>query len=227
MDVTASEMRWLPRRLGGWRGLLVYAGLLAVLGYLFPSALGLGFLNPHILLAYACSAPFFVSSVAVESLATPEDDVHPKTALAGKLVAMTAFGWASSVLTLGLGLAAVNARSGGAVWPDAQFLAGVLALGLSMALFTVVAATVLCLYLTPPHSVKVVLRRAFFLALVAAVLLARYGEVEWRDSFNELLLPGSILRLAVGGMLVLAALSAAGLLIALRHPRYRGEPATS
>jgi hypothetical protein len=222
-SVVVYELRWLPRRLGGWRGIALYSAFLAVLGYLFPSALGIGFLDPHILLAYACSGPFFVSSVAVESFSSKDEDVSPKTALVGKLLATTAIGWASAVLALMLGFLAVKMRIGSAVWPDARFLAGVLALGLSLAFFTSVAAAVLCLYISPPHGAKVLLRRAFFIALIAVVLLARYGEVEWKDSFSELLLPESILRIALGGMVAFCLLSAAGLVLALRHERYRAS----
>lgn len=219
--MVAYEIRWLPRRLGGWRGIALYTAFLLAVGYLFPSALGLTFLDPQILLAYACSAPFFVSSVAVEAFASKDDDVPPKTALAGKLIAVTAFGWASAVLALTLGLVAVRVRVGAVVLPDAQFLTGILALGLSLALFTSVAAALLCLYMHPPQGAKVVLRRAFFIALVTVVLLARYGEVEWKDSFTELLLPESILRIAVIAMLAFCGLSAMGLVLALKHHRYR------
>jgi hypothetical protein len=226
--VMAYELRWLPRRLGGWRGITLYLGFLVVLGYLFPTALGLSFLDPHILLAYACSAPFFVSSVAVEAFAAG-DEAPPRSLLAGKLVALTAFGWATSVVALAAGLASVNLREwhGSAVMPDTRLLTGLLALGLSLALFTVAAAAVLCLYVSPPQSAKSILRRTFFIALLAVVLLARYGEVEWKDSFTALLLPDSILRFAIGGMLVFDALSVGLLIVALRHPRYSGPVSSS
>jgi hypothetical protein len=72
-----------------------------------------------------------------------------------------------------------------------------------------------------------ILRRGFFFVLIAVVLLARFGEVEWRDSFTVMLLPESILTLAVGGMVVFDLLSVALLIVALRHPRYSSPVSTS
>ena len=221
--VIADELRWLPRRMGGWRGMAFFAIFLAILGYMFPTAMGFGFLDPHILLAYACSAPFFVSSVAAESFGDPRHFAPPRVVLAGKTIAATAFGWAASVLALGLGLASVNLREwhGSAVLPDARFLAGVVGLGLSLAAFTVAAAAVLTLRL-PVHQAKTILRRAFFIALVGVLLLARFSELEWRDSFAGMLAPDSILRIATVAMLVFFAAAGGLLTVALRHPRYSG-----
>jgi len=223
-QVIADELRWLPRRMGGWRGMALFAVFLAILGYMFPTAMGFSFLDPHILLAYACSSPFFVSSVAVESFADARDFAPPRVMLAGKTIAATAFGWAASVLALGLALTSVNLREwhGSAVLPDARFLAGVLGLGLALSAFTVAAAAVLTLRL-PAYQAKTILRRAFFIALVSVVLLARYGEVEWRDSLTGMLAPGSILRIATVAMLVFFAAAGGLLAVASRHPRYSGE----
>jgi hypothetical protein len=88
--------------------MLLYGGLLAVLGYLFPRALGLSFLDPHILLVYACAAPFFVSSAAVEAFADGRDPAPAPTMVAGKLIAHSLFGWACSAAALALGFYSIN-----------------------------------------------------------------------------------------------------------------------
>jgi hypothetical protein len=222
--VVVDEIRWLPRRLGGWRGMLLYGGFLAVLGYLFPRAMGLSFLDPHILLVYACSAPFFVSSPAVEAFADSRETAPPKTLLMGRAITASLFGWASSTAALALGFFSINSGQwhGQVVLPDTRFLLGILGLGLAVSVFTVMAAAVLCLYMRDPLQAKSVLRRAFFIALLALVLLARYGEVEWKDSFTAWLTPDSILRLATAGIVFFLLLSAGLAAVALRHPRYSG-----
>jgi hypothetical protein len=214
--------------MGGWRGILLYLAFLAVLGYLFPAAMGLSFLDPHILLAYGCSAPFFVSSVAVEALGSEFRGAPPKAALAGRTIAITGFGWASSMLALALGLVTVNLRGQHpvTVLPDIRFLAGVAGLGLSLALFTVACAAVLTLYL-PFLSAKVYLRRAFVIALLGVILLARYGEVEWKDSLTGMLSPDSILRLASIGMAIFLGLAVLLLFVTSRHARYSGPVSSS
>jgi hypothetical protein len=222
--VLADEARWLPRRLGGWSGMLLYGGFLAILGYLFPRAMGLSFLDPHILLVYACSAPFFVTSVAVEAFTDTRDLAPPRTLFAGRMIACSLFGWLSSAAALGLALGSLNTRESQAavVLPDTRFLLGILAFGLSLSLFTVASAALLCLYVQRAKQAKMLLRRVFFIALVAMVLLGRYGEVEWKDSFTALLTPDSIFQVAAAGSAAFVVLTAAVIAVALRHPRYSG-----
>jgi hypothetical protein len=222
--VIGDEVRWLPRRLGGWRGLLLYFGFLGILGYLFPRAMGLSFLDPHILLVYACSAPFFVTSAAVEAFSDERDTAPARTMLAGRLITYSLFGWLSSAAALTLGFISLNTREsqGAVVLPDTRFLLGILSFGLSLSLFTVAMAAWVCLHVHVPKQAKMLLRRAFFIALVGVVLLARYGEVEWKDSFTAMLTPGSIFQVAAAAAAIFVLLTAGVLAVALRHPRYSG-----
>ena len=221
--VAGDELRWLPRRMGGWRGVLLYIGFLVVVGYLFPVALGLDFISAQILLVYACSGPFFLSSVVVESLCDPRETESPRATLAGRLVTATLFGWLSAALLLTLALATVNLSvwQGSLLVPEARFLAGILVLGLSLALLASGAAAVLCLYVREPVRVKAILRRGYVFTLIGAILLVRYGEVEWQATLSSLLAPDSIVRLAVAGSAILLLLAGGMILTAARHPRNR------
>jgi hypothetical protein len=140
------------------------------------------------------------------------------------MIACSLFGWLSSAAALALALTSLNTRESQAavVLPDTRFLLGILTFGLSLSLFTVACAALLCLYVRHPKQAKIFLRRAFFIALVAMVLLARYGEVEWKDSFTALLTPDSISQVAAVGSAAFLVLTAAIAAVTLRHPRYSG-----
>ena len=210
-----SQWRLVPGRLGGIPGVFLLLGFIGALGYMLPSSMGLGFLDPHLIVMYACSSPFFLSSVVAAAFFDPGE-------LLGKVVACVLYGWLSSLLLLGMALTTVNVESwhGTAVLPETGFLAWALLLGLNLSLFTTGLGAALSLGNRDSQSVKRLLRSGFFWLLVAVVILARYGLLEWRESMTGLLTAEGMARLSGMASVVLAAVSALLLRKVARHPRY-------
>ncbi|MBM3810789.1 MAG: hypothetical protein FJW20_04060 [Acidimicrobiia bacterium] len=224
ISVVTSECSLLPKRLGSGSGAWFYLIMLAVFGYLLPAGMGYDFLDPHLLLMYACSAPFFISSVVAESFGEPSQEPSTLTVLAGKVITSSLFGWTSSLVLLSMGLATINFHQPQqtSVLPEASFLAWIAMLGLSLSLFTVALAAALALSVKAPKSIKTILRRGYAWILIALIILARFGLLEWREAFTSLLTAEGISRLCGYGSLALAAATILTIVLVIRHPRYSG-----
>jgi hypothetical protein len=216
-----AEWKLLPERLGGRTGVLLYLAGIAILGYMLPAGLGYDFLDPHLILMYACSAPFFVSTVVAESFGG--EDAAPRALLVPRIVAGTLFGWLNAVAVLALGIWAVNSGKPEWVFPNTMVLGWALLLGLMLALFTVTLGAALSLSQRDPKQVKSILRRGYTWVLIGLILVARFGLLEWREAFTSLLTADGMQRLALAGNLILAGAAAATLLMVIKHPRYKQD----
>jgi hypothetical protein len=227
--VVGSELTALPRRLGGSSGALFFLILFAVFGYLLPAGMGADFLDPHLIVLYACSAPFFLAPVVAESFSDAPPAGSSSSTLAGKVLVSCVFGWACSLLLLTLGLLSLNFQfwNGAMVLPRTSFLLWVALLGFSMSLFTVSLAAALSLSARAPKTVRLIIRRGYAWLLVALIIVARFGLLEWREAFTSLLTAEGIARLSGYGSLLLLAASAATLTMVARHPRYSGPVSQS
>jgi len=228
-SVLASELTALRRRLGGSSGALFFLILFAVFGYLLPAGMGFDFLDPHLIVLYACSAPFFLAPVVAESFSEAPTEGSNGSTLAGKVLVSCVFGWFSSLLLLSLGLGTLNFRlwSGAVVLPQTPFLLWVALLGFCLSLFTVSLAAALSVSARTPKTVRLIIRRGYAWFLVALIIVARFGLLEWREAFTSLLTAEGIARLCGYGSMALVAGSAAILAFVARHPRYSGPVSSS
>jgi len=228
-SVVGSELTALPRRLGGSSGAVFFLVLFAVFGYLLPAGMGFDFLDPHLIVLYACSAPFFLASLVAESFSHPPEQGSNTSTLAGKVLVSCVFGWLCSLILLALGLGTLNFRlwNGAMVLPKTPFLLWVALLGFCLSLFTVSLAAALSLSARTSKTVKLIIRRGYAWILVALIIVARFGLLEWREAFSSMLTAEGIARLCGYGSLLLVAASAATLAIVARHPRYSGPVSRS
>lgn len=196
-DIIADEFRQLPRRLGGLRGVLVLAAMIA-LGTVPVYRFGLSFLDPLILLAYCCLAVLFSSAFVVRSFmeGTQTPYVSDRDWVLGKVLAATLYGWLAFVLILGAALMAL--RRAPAL--PALLAVGLVAFSLAFAISGLGAVAALSSY--TPASARQLLRLGFFFVLLLLAGGSQFAPQSWRD-FGVSLLAGSTFART---MLVLSAI---------------------
>ena len=195
--VIADEFRQLPRRLGGMKGALLLAAMIA-LGTLPVYRFGITFLDPLILLAYSCFAVLFASAFVVRSFAegTQTDFVNDRDWVLGKVLAATIYGWLAFAMILGVALGTLRRAPS----PPALLSIALVAFCLSFAISGLGALAALSSY--SPGSASQMLRLGFFFVLLCLIGASRFAPQSWRD-FGWGLLAG---RAFMRTMLMLSAL---------------------
>jgi hypothetical protein len=178
----------LPR--GPGRG--IYLALLGVFGVLVPGVKGLEFLDPVILIAYACLGTVFAGPAAVQLF-----DQVPKSVREafGRVAAAVAFGEAMVVLLLAMGLATVRLLHRGIFPFDALTLLAGFALGAALSL--AMASMAAWIRMTYSASVaRSALRATFVVLLVGFVFRSRFlPDVAWMGAGGGLAMAAVFLAL--------------------------------
>ncbi len=156
------------------RQALIVLTVVIVFGILVPIYKGFGFLDPRILLAYACLAPLFVAPASAELAA-----VSPSGIL-GRIAIIVAWGWGITVLILGTAIVTLNIVSprganprGGFIAPPAEFIAAILVFSLSASIAIAMLGAILARRFSAA-GVKNILRTAFLAILLALVFGSRF-----------------------------------------------------
>jgi len=155
---------------------VVYLSLLAVFGILVPWQKGLEFLDPVILIAYACLGGVFAGPAAVQLF-----DEIPKAVreALGRVAAAVVFGEAMVVVLLAVGLLTVRLLHRGIFPFDTPTMIGGLALGAALSL----ALAAMAAWVRMAYSASVArsaLRAAFVVLLVGFVFRSRWlPDVAW------------------------------------------------
>jgi hypothetical protein len=172
MRIFSSRVRILVRG----PGLAVYLLLLAAFGVLVPWQKGLEFLDPVILIAYACLGGVFAGPAAVQMFA----DVPRSAGTAvERVVVATAWGEVIVLILVGTGLATVRLTHPGIFPLDVQTLFGGVALGAALSLALSAMAAWLRLAQSPGIA-RSALRGVYLALLIAFLLRSRWlPDVVW------------------------------------------------
>lgn len=188
-EVITDEFRQLPRRLGGIRGFLLLAAMIA-LGALPVYRFGISFLDPLVLLAYSCFGVLFASAFVVRSFTegTQTEFVTDRDWVYGKVLASALYGWLAFAVILGVALTVL----GHAPSPPALLSVVLLAFCLAWAVSGLGALTTLSV--DNAASARQLLRLGFFFILLLVVGGSRFAPLSWRDTFTGLLVGRTFMR---------------------------------
>jgi hypothetical protein len=190
------------------RQALVILMVVIAFGILVPLYKGFGFLDPRILLAYACLALLFVAPASAELAAANSGG------LLGKIAIIIAWGWGVTVLILATALVTLNVmiRRGGFIAPPLQFLAAILVFSLSSSIAVAMLGAVLARRFSAVQ-VKTILRTAFLVILLGLafgsrflpenVTLAIFDRFNTRRALTHLAWESSVVCAVIAALLLL------------------------
>jgi hypothetical protein len=151
------------------RQALVILLVVIAFGILVPIYKGFAFLDPRILLAYACLALLFVAPASAELAATNA------AGLLGRIAIIIAWGWGVTVLILATALVTLNVmtRGGGFIAPPLLFLAAILVFSLSSSIAVAMLGAILARRFSAAQ-VKTILRTTFLVILLGLAFGSRF-----------------------------------------------------
>jgi hypothetical protein len=151
------------------RQALVILLVVIAFGILVPIYKGFAFLDPRIILAYACLSLLFVAPASAELAATNA------AGLLGRIAIIIAWGWGVTVLILATALVTLNVmtRGGGFIAPPLLFLAAILVFSLSSSIAVAMLGAILARRFSAAQ-VKTILRTAFLVILLGLAFGSRF-----------------------------------------------------
>jgi hypothetical protein len=151
------------------RQALVILLVVIAFGILVPIYKGFAFLDPRIILAYACLSLLFVAPASAELAATNS------AGLLGRIAIIIAWGWGVTVLILATALVTLNVmtRGGGFIAPPLLFLAAILVFSLSSSIAVAMLGAILARRFSAAQ-VKTILRTAFLIILLGLAFGSRF-----------------------------------------------------
>ena len=163
---------------------LIILGVVLVFGILVPFYKGLEFLDPVVILVYACMSLLFVVPASADMFAA--DQPIARAELRSQLGMILAYGWGTTVLMLISGIVTVNVANwhGHALVPSTALLSSALLLSLT-ATMTVICGTALLAKRMGASSAKSLLRMSFLIVLLVAAFGFRYLPPEWRAMIDR------------------------------------------
>jgi hypothetical protein len=151
------------------RQALVILLVVIAFGILVPIYKGFAFLDPRIILAYACLSLLFVAPASAELAATNA------AGLLGRIAIIIAWGWGVTVLILATALVTLNVmtRGGGFIAPPLLFLAAILVFSLSSSIAVAMLGAILARRFSAAQ-VKTILRTTFLVILLGLAFGSRF-----------------------------------------------------
>jgi len=151
------------------RQALVILLVVIAFGILVPIYKGFAFLDPRIILAYACLSLLFVAPASAELPAANS------VGLLGRIAIIIAWGWGVTVLILATALVTLNVmtRGGGFIAPPLLFLAAILVFSLSSSIAVAMLGAILARRFSAAQ-VKTILRTAFLVILLGLAFGSRF-----------------------------------------------------
>ncbi len=198
---------------------VIILAVVLVFGVLVPYYKGLEFLDPVVILVYACMSLLFVVPASAEIFATNE--VIASAEITARLGMILAYGWGTTVLMLISGIVTVNVTNwhGRMLLPSSALLASALLLSL-IATIAVISGTALLARQLGARSAKSLLRVSFLLLLLLAAFGFRYLPPEWRGMIDRYMTTAGLIRFslwACGAFAILALIFVPRLLRAARY----------
>jgi hypothetical protein len=189
------ELRELPHRMGGVRGVLSVAALAAA-GTLPPWRFGLGFLDPVFPIAYTSIAPLFAAFFTAQSFAgsrerqeidnAPVEGLTDRDLAVGKILAATLYGWLAWFVIFGTALGSLASQLGGLARPPIPLLAAVALLAAAFAFGAAGLGAGVALNVFTAAAARHLFRLAFLFLLLAAVALPRVLPAAWSEFLTAL-----------------------------------------
>ena len=188
-----------------WRIVLVAAAV-AVFGVLVPWVKGIDFLDPRLIVGYACLSAVLAAPASADSLAS-NPDLAPADRLRRAFI-LTAYASGFSVVTIALALTTVNFMNwhGRLLLPRTPFLIACVFLSLA-APVCVTGISAALAGRASPHGIKTILRILFLALIAALVLLDRFspsalGAAMTTRGLTRIALIASFLLMAAGAGLL-------------------------
>ena len=167
----------------------------AVFGIGLPWIKGLAFLNPILILCYACLGVLFIAPASTDLGA---QHLPPRPMLAS-MASLVAYGYALSLLMLISGITTVNFIhwSGHVITPRVRFLAAALLLGLSTC-FTLIACGIALGITQGATAARTALRTGLLLLVLVLAFGSRGIPEDWQAALNRQLTTTGLTHLAFG-----------------------------
>ncbi len=185
------------------RQALVVLVAVAVFGIAVPWVKGFAFLDPLIIVCYACIGILFIVPAASEVFSEPA----PASAVLTKVASLFAYGWGISALMLLSGILAVNLRSWHQqlITPAPRLLLAGLFLGGSACL-AIIGVTGALGERYGPKVAKSIVRTAFLVLLLLTAGGYRYLPDAWRSMIDDGLTTAALTRFSLVMAAVLTVL---------------------
>ena len=206
------------------RQALVILLTVAAFGILVPWYKGFTFLDPRIILAYACLALLFVAPASAEAAGARERE--SATGVLARMAMVALYGWCVAVLILIAAFVTLNLanRSAGFVAPPYGLCTSTLAFSLA-ASFTIAFASALLARRFSAAGIKNILRIAFLVVLLALIFSSRFLPESWQIVVAEHTTRRAITRLAWQGAAVFGMVAGGLAIMLLRKSASEARPA--
>jgi ABC-2 type transport system permease protein len=187
-------------------------------GILVPWYKGFAFLDPRMIVAYACLALLFVAPASAEAFATGSAG----SAL-NKIFKVVAYGWGMTVLILVTGFITINLTQwqGEILRPPMEVFAAALLFSLTASIAIAAFSALLARHLSA-GAVKMVLRLCFLLVLLIFVSSSRMPD-RWQIFLDDHTTRRAITQLAWQGAAMFAVIGGVLMILVLRKPRNENE----
>jgi hypothetical protein len=178
--------------------------IVVAFGILVPWYKGFAFLDPRMIVAYACLALLFVAPASAEAFATGERSASPLN----KIFRVVAYGWGVTLLIIVSAFVTINLTKwqGAILTPPLEVCAAALLFSLSASIAVAALSAVLARHLSA-GAVKMVLRLGFLLVLLAFAFSSRMPD-RWQIFLDDHTTRRAITRLAWEGAGVCAVIAA-------------------
>jgi len=178
--------------------------IVVAFGILVPWYKGFAFLDPRMIVAYACLALLFVAPASAEAFANGEQSASPLT----KIFRVVAYGWGVTLLILVSAFVTINLTKwqGAILAPPLEVCAAALMFSLTASIAVAAFSALLARHLSA-GAVKMVLRLGFLLVLLAFAFSSRMPD-RWQIFLDDHTTRRAITRLAWEGAGVCAVIAA-------------------
>jgi hypothetical protein len=163
---------------------VIILAVVLVFGILVPYYKGLEFLDPVVILVYACMSLLFVVRASAEIFAATEPVARAE--ITSRFGMILAYGWGTTVMMLLSGIVTVNVTHwhGHVLLPSSALLGSAVLLSL-IATVAVISGTALLARRVGAQSAKSLLRVSFLLLLLLGAFGFRYLPADWRATIDR------------------------------------------
>jgi hypothetical protein len=188
-------------------------------GILVPWYKGFAFLDPRMIVAYACLSLLFVAPASAEAFGTRHDG--ESTPAVQKIFKVVAYGWGMTVLMLFTAFVTINLTQwqGEILTPPLEVCAAALLFSLTASIAIAALSAVLARHLSP-GAVKMVLRLGFLVVLLVFAFSSRMPD-RWQIFLDDHTTRRAITQVAWEGAALFAAIAAILMVLLLRNPKSR------
>jgi len=192
--------------------------IVVAFGILVPWFKGFAFLDPRMIVAYACLALLFVAPASAEAFAGRENNASAAGALR-KIFRVVAYGWGITLLIIVSAFVTINLTKwqGSVLTPPAEVCAAALLFSLTASIAVAASSAVLARYFSA-GVVKLVLRLGFLLVLLAFAFSSRMPDA-WQIFLSDHTTRRAITRLAWEGAALFAVIAGLLLILVLRSTK--------